>query len=338
MVARGGGGGGLFSGLHAVSAFPRYEEHLLTRTSSGAAVSLLGVSLMALLFVAELASFVQPVQKQRMQVDTARRETFSIFFNVSFTNVPCHFLELDTLDESGTLRGYVMENTYKMRIDAAGRALAPPQSTADTMGQMKLNLGGMELNLIVEDGTGAKREFNAKEGCTMWGDLEVLYASGTVSFGYDSNLMLQVPDVYFKGHDRVLATHRIHAFEVGQSYPGMRSPLMGVEQLDTTPKTYEYFLKLVPTQFVSRFGRVRECFQYSLGVYQALLHREEVNSQQNLILPVVQFVYDISPIMAVIEDDSKGFLHFVVRLCAVVGGAFAIAKYVDKIIANVYHY
>ena len=299
-------------------------------------MSLLGIALMVILFVAEFASFVQPVQKQRMQVDTARRETFTIFFNISFTNMPCHFLELDTLDEAGTLRGYVMENTYKMRIDQEGRALAPPQSTADTMGQMKLNLGGTELNLIIEDGAGAKREFNAKEGCTMWGELEVLYASGTISFGYDPNLMLQVPDVYFKGEGRVLATHRIHAFDVGQRYPGMASPLKGVEKLQTEPATFEYFLKLVPTQFVSRFGRVRECFQYSLSQYSALLHREEVNSQQNLILPVVQFVYNISPIMAVIEDDSKGFLHFIVRMCAVVGGAFAIANFFDKIIANMY--
>ena len=59
MGSRAGAGAGLFSNLHSVSAFPRCDDHLLTKTTTGATVSLLGIALMVILFVAEFASFVQ---------------------------------------------------------------------------------------------------------------------------------------------------------------------------------------------------------------------------------------------------------------------------------------
>lgn len=58
--------------------------------------------------------------------------------------------------------------------------------------------------------------------------------------------------------------------------------------------------------------------QYSLTEYYSPVHKGEVQ------LPAIYFMYDLSPIMVAIKDARASFAHLLVRLCAVVGGVFAI--------------
>ena len=41
-------------------------------------------------------------------------------------------------------------------------------------------------------------------------------------------------------------------------------------------------------------------------------------------LPAIYFLYDLSPIMVTVRDAGDGLAHLLVRICAVVGGVFAI--------------
>ena len=47
-------------------------------------------------------------------------------------------------------------------------------------------------------------------------------------------------------------------------------------------------------------------------------------------LPAIYFVYDLSPIVVRIETRTRSLLHFLTRVCAVVGGIFAITGLVDR--------
>ena len=58
--------------------------------------------------------------------------------------------------------------------------------------------------------------------------------------------------------------------------------------------------------------------QYSLTEYYSPVHKGEVQ------LPAIYFLYDLSPIMVAIKDARASFAHLLVRLCAVIGGVFAI--------------
>lgn len=44
----------------------------------------------------------------------------------------------------------------------------------------------------------------------------------------------------------------------------------------------------------------------------------------------IDLVYDISPIVVTVTQCASSLLHFCVRLCAVVGGVFAVTTMVDK--------
>lgn len=41
----------------------------------------------------------------------------------------------------------------------------------------------------------------------------------------------------------------------------------------------------------------------------------------------VYFLYDLSPIIVTIKEERRSFLHFITRLCAVLGGTFALTGY-----------
>jgi hypothetical protein len=48
--------------------------------------------------------------------------------------------------------------------------------------------------------------------------------------------------------------------------------------------------------------------------------------------PFVDLVYDLSPIVMHIHESPLGVLHFLVRLCAVVGGAVSVTRLLDRIV------
>jgi hypothetical protein len=49
-------------------------------------------------------------------------------------------------------------------------------------------------------------------------------------------------------------------------------------------------------------------------------------------LPGVFFNYELSPIRVRIEERSRSFLHFLTRVCAIIGGVFTIMGVVDRLV------
>lgn len=43
-----------------------------------------------------------------------------------------------------------------------------------------------------------------------------------------------------------------------------------------------------------------------------------------VLFAAVYFLYDLSPITVTIKEERRSFLHFITRLCAVLGGTFAL--------------
>lgn len=57
-----------WNALRSLDMYARAEEHLTTQTLSGALVSLAGLSLMVILFIAELMHFLSPHTVHHLQV------------------------------------------------------------------------------------------------------------------------------------------------------------------------------------------------------------------------------------------------------------------------------
>ena len=65
-------------------------------------------------------------------------------------------------------------------------------------------------------------------------------------------------------------------------------------------------------------GKSLHSNQYSVTEYYSPVHKGEVQ------LPAIYFLYDLSPIMVLVKDSQDGLAHLLVRICAVVGGVFAV--------------
>lgn len=67
-------------------------------------------------------------------------------------------------------------------------------------------------------------------------------------------------------------------------------------------------------------GTVTHTFQYSVTEYFTQFGADVTK------LPGIHFKYDMSPIAVKLKEDKVGFLHFITRLCATIGGAFALTS------------
>ena len=58
----------------------------------------------------------------------------------------------------------------------------------------------------------------------------------------------------------------------------------------------------------------------------------------HLVFAAVYFLYDLSPITVTIKEERRSFLHFITRLCAVLGGTFALTGIIILSPQKNFHY
>ena len=56
----------------------------------------------------------------------------------------------------------------------------------------------------------------------------------------------------------------------------------------------------------------------------------EVNSGMNL--PCVYFRYDMSPVTVKFWQYKDNFLHFLIQICAIIGGIFSVTGIIDALV------
>ncbi|KAG8098410.1 hypothetical protein GUJ93_ZPchr0013g37271 [Zizania palustris] len=78
--------------------------------------------------------------------------------------------------------------------------------------------------------------------------------------------------------------------------------------------------KIVPTEYRYLSKQVLPTNQFSVTEYFVPIAQ----------LTAVYFLYDLSPITVTIKEERRNFLHFLTRLCAVLGGTFAMTGMLDR--------
>ena len=124
------------------------------------------------------------------------------------------------------------------------------------------------------------------------------------------------------------ASHIIHTMRFGTvAYPDQVHPLEGVARIDRKATGVDkYFIKVVPTEYKSTWGRITGTYQYSVTEYYTAL------PEGSRVMPGIYFLYDTWPIQVNIITMRLGILHLLVRACAVCGGVWAVAGVTDRIV------
>jgi hypothetical protein len=93
--------------------------------------------------------------------------------------------------------------------------------------------------------------------------------------------------------------------------------------------------QIVPTEYTTRLGTLLETSQYSVSEYAMPLLPPGETGRHGRRDPFVDLVYDLSPIVMRIHQSPLSLAHFVVRLCAVVGGALSVTRLADGLVHGV---
>lgn len=332
--------------LTGFSAFAKAETHLTKQTTHGAIVTVLGAMLAMVLFCHEIGSFYSQ-RITKMSVDLERRHQLPVNLDVTFPSVPCAVMALDVLDISGTSESDVNHakgmDIHKHRLDSKGRPIGKkdyitPQSEEMVNDPM---FGGAVVNINIQQALKHLQDMEDEdgnhEGCRVTGSLLLNRVAGRIHLAVHQNMLFRMVPMLLQGHHlpKVLnMSHHVHELSFGPHYPGLVNPLDGFHNMIASApegeepdwKTFKYFIKVVPTEYHGRLGRVTETHQYSVNEFVAPIPGD--GSQ----FPGVDIQYDVSPIVVHVNDRAPSFLHFIVRICAVIGGVFAVTRMTDQFV------
>merc|ERR1712183_1143252 len=162
------------------------------------------------------------------------------------------------------------------------------------------------------------------EGCRVYGVLDVQRVAGNFHISVHG-LNIYVAQMIFEGATHVNVSHVIHDLSFGPKYPGIHNPLdETVRILHDTSGTFKYYIKIVPTEYRYLSKEVLPTNQFSVTEYFSPM------KESDRTWPAVYFLYDLSPITVTIREERRSFLHFITRLCAVLGGTFALTGMLDR--------
>ncbi|GJY28940.1 endoplasmic reticulum-Golgi intermediate compartment protein 3 [Tanacetum coccineum] len=321
--------------LKNLDAFPRAEEHLLQKTQSGA----LGLFIMATLFLHELTYYISTYTVHEMAVDLKRGETLPIHINMSFPSLPCQVVSVDAIDMSGKHEVDLDTNIWKLRLSKEGviigteylSDLVEKGHTAHNHGnetdhhdddkKVHLNKFDDEAENMIKK---VKQALADGEGCRVYGVLDVQRVAGNFHISVHG-LNIFVAQMIFEGATHVNVSHVIHDLSFGPKFPGHHNPLDDTNRiLHGTSGTFKYYIKIVPTEYKYISKEVLPTNQFSVTEYFSPMN------EYDRTWPAVYFLYDLSPITVAIKEERRSFLHFITRLCAVLGGTFALTGMLDR--------
>lgn len=307
--------------LMRLDVYRKLPQDLTESTVSGALVSVVAVALMGLLFLSELNSFLTVTTTSEMFVDINRGgELLTINIDLTFTKFPCYLLSLDAQDVLGTHVENIKGSLRKTRLDAKGNKF----QQEDMLKEQEA------VNLEI-----AKAQVKANEGCQIVGFIQVNKVPGNfhISMHAHHDIIMQAFD---NALPRLDLSHKIGHISFGENrelmeirsefQEGVLTPLDGIKRYRAEsvqmPINYEYYIKVVPTTYHTLAGKEHYVHQFTVNTNEVM-----VNS-----FPAVYFRYDLSPVTVRFTQVKESFFHFMVQVCAIVGGLFTVAGLVDSMI------
>ncbi|KAF8555720.1 Sec1-like protein [Imleria badia] len=221
-----------------------------------------------------------------------------------------------------------------------------------------------EIEQCAQEGWSEKLKDQASEGCNISGRIRVNKVIGNINISpgrsYQTNSRYFHDLVPYLRDDKNIHdfSHTVHEFYfmADDEYNPTKSRIgkemrkrMGIEEnpLDayeakTTKAQYmfQYFLKVVSTQFRTLDGKSINTHQYSVTHFERDLMKGTGEEDKQGVYthhgiagaPGAFFNFEISPILVVHSETRQSFAHFLTSTCAIVGGVLTVAALLDSVL------
>jgi hypothetical protein len=296
------------------------------------------------LFVTELLVFLQPRWESEMFIDESRtQEKLQINLDVTLPALPCEVLSFDAQDIMGSHEVDAHGNLYKERLTSKGDVIGREDIKTSHYGATSGLSRHYSFGYDNGDVDRIRNMVNSGEGCRVAGFVKVNKVPGNVHLStYSHSYMFSS---LYQDAKNMNLTHRVNHLSFGVdddiSYikrnfegTGVVSPLDGMHQVVTESEKkkpnslfvdssiFEYYTKVVPTTYVP-------LDRPPMHVYQFTASANKIVNQQ---MPSLYFRYDFSPVTVLYRETHENLSHFLVQLCAVIGGVFTVAGIVDSLL------
>ena len=273
---------------------------------------------MILLFISSLSEYLSTSSMSQMLIDDSPSETkLKVSFTIDFTRVPCEFIYTDNQDALGFTAEDVQENIFKRRIiggivQSENLPAKIPEATYDSL----------------------KKMVNDRQGCQLQGILLVHKVPGNIHFSVHNEQMAQTLQRLASEGVNINFAHKIRHFSFGEyeheakviqrKFPEIELyPLEGTSMDEDIklPLAYQYYLNVVRAS-VQLGSKPQEVYQYTISKNYGITRD----------LPALFFKYEMSPLYVRYELKEKSIWHFIVNICAIIGGVYTAFSILDAII------
>jgi hypothetical protein len=337
---------GLSHYARQLDIFPKTEDDNATTTSLGGLISFVTFFVALWLLVSEYASYRTVHRTDKMGVDTTMRTDFFIDFDVTWPGMPCVMLTNPThtdliaeRKESGEQPNDFFEYTENhimyTQIDENGEEDDMPWILPKTFEEWK------ERNV---------EEEVFKVGCRVSGTARGSNTKGSLGFPMGEGMLERAVNIIYQGEVRVATTsgfdnrHIINHVSFGPDFDGRADVLDGVSHTDDADQNarVEFNLQIVPTTFIPLSGDPVKSYQYAVAtevskvmpIRTAMDVMRKMNGDPKLVGGLF-WKYTFSPYAITIEEKTNDFISFLVSMCAILGGVFAVAGLFDAFMFHV---
>ena len=229
------------------------------------------------------------------------------------------------MDVAGDNQVAIDHDMFKQRLSSTGALLGLVE---------KEIVGEVEASVI-------HTESQKGEGCRVHGTMVVNKVSGNFHIAHGESIIRDGRHI----HQFVPAeapgfnvSHTIHHISFGHPYPKMpKNPLDGKVRVvyeGVGTGLYQYFIKIIPTVYEHDYG-LSITNQYTVTERfrpLSLPGADGILVQQATVLPGIFFIYELSPFLIKIQKNRQPIIHFLTRLCAIIGGVYTVIGVVDSMI------
>jgi len=339
--------------LQTFDVFSKVHDDHMQKSQAGGVVTVITSFIIAILFWTELREFCTVEVIDSISVDTRINQKLPIGINITFPHLRCDEVSVDTVDSAGDNQVNVHGGLQKIPLDANGHIIEKDFKAKE--GECFPCMEGEdEEHKCCNSCQELKDAYTAKDlpyyhildtavqckdsiGCGVAGKVTVNKVSGNVHVALGRSTVREGKHVHeFNMHDvsdGFNTSHSIHSITFGEQVPGVLSPLDGTTKIVRHGAfMFHYYIKLVPTVFMGRWGGETYTNQYSVT---DSARNVQVRSGELSGLPGVFIVYDFSPFLMRKTEKAKPWSYIFTSICAIIGGVFSIAMLVEMVVGGV---
>eukprot|EP01029_Cantina_marsupialis_P027945 TRINITY_DN774212_c0_g1_i1.p1 TRINITY_DN774212_c0_g1~~TRINITY_DN774212_c0_g1_i1.p1 ORF type:complete len:304 (-),score=69.71 TRINITY_DN774212_c0_g1_i1:412-1323(-) len=285
-------------------AFLQSKEDILVRTKVGAIISITALFLMVILFCTEFGHYISTNVRTTMTVDATDLDKIPVNFSIVFDSLKCVDTNIDIEDQAGT-----------------NEHLFPLVKKTPYVPQYLLDAEPKKYARVTTD--------NAT-GCRISGRVFISKVPGSihVALGEHAAPDSQRHQFSMSQLKQFNSTHTVEEFSIGDAYPGRIDPLTHERRVARGISQFQYFLKVVPTEFVPVSGDKMVSYQYGLTEHE---NKSDATSRR-FPLPGVWFNYEFAPLQMNQIEYRRTIFQFITSVLAVLGGCFTVFGLLDTFV------